>query len=500
MVEARARGTSKPSDSCSWTVFKRVAEDSEDDDHPSEPNLPAQKPRARPTSTDSKPSPTAARAAKFKIPNAAIDIGRSKTSPIVKSPELQLHDGKRSIRDLSTLLIAAETVPNNDMSCGQKTRPIPNQPTSLGESSQLSTEQSRQAGVPTVHEGRRGQWRCFSDPTFISQQEWFFFPDKYTSHKGRSRAPIKNHTTFLSLPGEIRNQIYNLVVPESHALLSCHSAKSGWSERRKYRRLSCKLDDEENDRQKLWTACDLLLTCKQVRVDIELYLYARTTFFFADIKATRMFLGTASKPGMRAIQKVQISHEGYAEPTQACDRIWRQKYYNSWFETCCKLGEALTGLEHLKVDAQIHDWPFDFTSDNAPAHLWREALLRITPKKIQKVEINLFHHMIHRNDHVLRDLAHRLEDDMLTVKGRDERDRLETLQVLQHIQQQREASKAAKEKIKRMLALAERPACQITITRDETMLHKQIPRKHRTSGLEHFARLQEKTNCYVNKS
>ena len=318
---------------------------------------------------------------------------------------------------------------------------------------------------------------------------------KRTRHK---KARTKDTVTFLSLPGELRNEIYRHLVPECRMLIvrnkpdkAMARSKQVWSEQhiehtRPKPRLGHMLDSAQIEKG-LGITKNLLLACKQIRNDVELYLYSRTTFCFSSLKVLNRFLDTASKPGLRAIRKVELLDQGYASPELTEHQQYQDKYYAKWSETCHRVGDEVTGLDYIKLEAHLRDWPCDMTSKLKNTS-WRRACVQMAPRRAAKVEVKLFHPMVHRNSMVLRELARDVENDMMTQQGIDERDRVETLEVLKQ-RDLKMAAKAAKMKAKL------KAAPELTISINDVEHQKPTPIKVCKTGLEGYARVNTVDMC-----
>lgn len=192
----------------------------------------------------------------------------------------------------------------------------------------------------------------------------------------------------------------------------------------------------------------------------------------------------ASLQGLQAIQKVEISHEGYGNPELAENAIFRDKYYSQWTKVCVEAGKRLTGLKHLKINACLWQWPCDMSQLGCNSE-WRDAFLQLAPRRLAKVEIFLQHTMFHNNTRLMRDVAHKLEDDMMTDEGRQDRDIAESKLVLARM----EAKKAAKEAKRRAQEAKERAPTEFTITMDQIKQQKTSPVKYCNTGLDKYTRL-----------
>lgn len=361
-------------------------------------------------------------------------------------------------------------------------------------------------GEPAILDGQPGKWRCLNKGR-RSHETWIFVADKTPKPKSKASRPrrrnpkSKRKTGFLSLPGELRNEIYKYLIPECRILINCNKpnkelaqAKKVWSEQggehqRSALRL-CHLLDLSQAEQGLEITKNLLLACKHVRNDVELYLYSRTTFCFSSTKVLHRFLSTASKPGLRAIRKLEIFHQGYGLPELTEHQKYQDKYYERWSKVCTKVGEELSGLEHLKLEAHMRHWPCDLVSA-VPNTPWRKACLQMAPRRLQKVEVKLSHDMIHRNEMVLKELARRLENDMMTQEGQDERDRWETEQVLKELAA-RQAAKEAKAAARAAKRRAPRP---LIITDEDIKKSKAAPVKVLKGALGDYSTLDTSKMC-----
>lgn len=364
-------------------------------------------------------------------------------------------------------------------------------------------------GQLTTHQGQRGRWHLSSEAPYSHQQNWVFIPDEEPTTKRsrqRPRKKQKDRVSFSSLPGELRNKIYAHAIPECRILITATKPnkemaklKSTWSEQDvHHKRPKTKLNhvlDTDQIYQGFALTISLLLTCRKIRDDVELYLYSRTTFCFQSNNVLERFLNTASKPGLRAIRKLEIDHQGYSNPEASKDRIFREKYYAKWMKTCTQVGNALTGLEELKLDAILRKWPCEFAALNESNDMFKKACLQLAPRRIMKVKVTLQHPMIQNNRNVLIDLAHALEDQLMTKEGKEARDNWEHEQVVKAIEATKKAAKEARAKARRAKLLASKPLKPLSITKEETAIHKAMPVKVYNKGLEKFHRIDTSVMC-----
>lgn len=364
--------------------------------------------------------------------------------------------------------------------------------------------EGRIAGRLTEHEGQQGRWLLFSDPGYPSQRNWTFAPEKNSKPKRFKRKQGKRSSekaiSFLSLPGELRNKIYAEAIPECRILVAAtkpnkdHAKLKGmWSEEDvKHKRERMKLFhvlDNSNIDEGFELTIALLSTCREVRDDVEQYLYSRTMFCFDSMNVLDRFLRTASKPGLRAIRKVELVHQGYSNPENTRDRVFRDKYYAKWLRTCTLFGNELIGLEELKLEAVLTKWPCEFAALNDSKDIWRKGCVQLAPRRLKKVHIRLQHPMIRNNRNVLVDLARTLEDDMMTQEGKEARDKWEYDQVVNAVKAKKRAEREAKAKAKQAELLAAKPWKPLSITKEDIQVQSSIPVKAVNKGLEKYSRI-----------
>lgn len=319
----------------------------------------------------------------------------------------------------------------------------------------------------------------------------------------RPKKAQKPKTKFMDLPPEIRNTIYAYAVPErsvlivrSHPKKEAQISEGYWSEEyvtRKPYRPRLRYEPEWNyTSDDFGNVTKLMLTCKQIKSEVESLFYSRIQFCFHSLKSLRSFLQRAPKGGIQAIRSIYIRQDGYGNSHVTEYQKYRERYYQGWEETCTQLGQMALNLQHLKLKVYDREWPCVLSGkDYTPA--WGEAIMKSAPALLPKVEVRIYHKMIDRNQEVLKDLARRVEDSMMTKAGRDERDRVETEYVFSQIA----ARKAAKEKkeLQRIAKLnAPPPPTELVISMDD--IQKQVSKtsvatnKVRNKGLDKFHKIE----------
>ena len=116
----------------------------------------------------------------------------------------------------------------------------------------------------------------------------------------------------------------------------------------------------------------------------------------------------------------------------------------------------------------------------------------MAPRRLPKVEVKLSHHMVHRTDMALQELARRLENDMMTQGGQDERDLMETEQVLKELA----GRKAAKEAKAAARAAKLRAPGSLTIIDEDIKKSKPTGVKvHKKGGLGDYSTVNTSKMC-----
>lgn len=347
------------------------------------------------------------------------------------------------------------------------------------------------------HQGYYGKW-------FEVEGTWQFTRDRvqprgsihYKTPKVR-----KPRTTFMSLPPEIRNNIYEYAIPERSVLISrthpkkeARSLQNYWSEEHVAQnplrsRLTHKPEWNYTSGD-FANAINLLLTCKEIKHEVETFFYSRLLFCFYSLKSLRHFLHIAPKTGIQSIRRAFIKQDGYGNPQMTENQKYRDRYYQSWENVCTLFGQMVPHVKHLKLKVFDREWPCVLSGrEYAPA--WKASILKTAPALLPKVEVRIHHKMIDRNPEVLKDLARRVEDSMMTQAGREHRDRLETERVLADVAARR-AAKEEKERKRKAKLSAAPPPTELVISMHD--IQKQANKvsaanKVRSKGLEKFGRV-----------
>lgn len=306
---------------------------------------------------------------------------------------------------------------------------------------------------------------------------------------------------FLELPGEIRNKIYDLVIPRSHVLVIGSHPQKEFNRSQKYAldpirkppryRLSGRIlsiDDLDAD------PLGFLRTCQQVNREATPVFYSKTTICFNNLKTIHKFLNIAPALGLDNMCSLSLTISSYGEPHLTKDCKWKQKQDQRWDDTCSRLAARLPNLQCLELDLRLATWPTQL-SVNAD---WTIPLMRLRRGGLHSVRLTLHHYRF--NETRLDMVARKLEDRMMTEEGRDERDLQEALQAVREMELNQARKDSLPLRARKILVIKEQQIGQEkTIAnnvahgeKQATKKTKQIPAAktyYRTKGLADFHRV-----------
>ncbi|PGG96463.1 hypothetical protein AJ80_09825 [Polytolypa hystricis UAMH7299] len=202
---------------------------------------------------------------------------------------------------------------------------------------------------------------------------------------GASVQPVvkkRGNVSFLTLPPEIRNKIYDLIFKPNRVKILRYPVRLICGAKKKTRKLghrflvtggtSLGFDDEN-----YWCYggkgdlnFNLLLVCRQLHFETVIYLYSMTEFVISTPKAARRFLKVVPLSSQRAINSLGIGYSTHGEPNLTEFRKYKVRADNNWARLCEQMAENFS-LEQLCVRMCIRDWPipFDLTDDWAKGPL-----------------------------------------------------------------------------------------------------------------------------------
>ena len=313
-------------------------------------------------------------------------------------------------------------------------------------------------------------------------------PSGHTLHS--SKQPFR----FRDLPPELRNRIYDLVIPRSHVLVTGnHPQKDLQKLRKQYMapkpirfRLSGRIvsiDDEEGD------PLGLMRTCRSIHDEVVTLFYSKTTPCFPNISTVHKFLSHAPAAGLENLRSIRLNVESYGEPILTRHRKWKDKKDRRWTLTCSRIVAALPNLQSLELDLTLGTWPTTLGINED----WVRPLVILKGNEgLQLVRLTLRHHRF--NQTRLGMAARKLENVMMTEQAQEERDIQEALQAVREFKRKA----ALPPKAKRVLVIkapTENPAAEPTMK----LRHKgsvgpaKTTLSYRTKGLSGFHRVDLNT-------
>jgi hypothetical protein len=311
---------------------------------------------------------------------------------------------------------------------------------------------------------------------------------------------------FLRLPPELRNKTYDLVFPECRIqLIGNHPQKelAKWKSKspgergRKPRyRLSCRLLANK-DSKMTPVPLDMLEVCRKINQEATAYLYAKITFQFDSIKTINKFLNLAPKAGIKNITSIELIQNCYGEPRWTRDCAWKDKADDKWSLVCSRIALELTSLRQVELDLELATWPTQLKT-TAP---WARPLMVLRGSGLHRVRITLRHYMFPENRLMMA--ARRLEDLMMTPKGREERDLEEALEAVREFER-KEAEKAMMPPVRATKSLVIKlagPSTDTQINKNAKGAQGTAPKPksntskayYRTKGLEQYTRIDLRT-------
>ncbi|KAH8726265.1 hypothetical protein GQ44DRAFT_706032 [Phaeosphaeriaceae sp. PMI808] len=102
------------------------------------------------------------------------------------------------------------------------------------------------------------------------------------------------------------------------------------------------------------------LVCKQVYAETLTFLYHKTVFVFDAPNRITNFLSVVPKSKLEFITKLHLHYTSYGCPTWDKDRIWQDKHHKSWVRACSSASRTLVGLHELKIWMLINNGALRF--------------------------------------------------------------------------------------------------------------------------------------------
>lgn len=277
---------------------------------------------------------------------------------------------------------------------------------------------------------------------------------------------------FFKLPGEIRNKVYDLVVPETRVVISASHPQKELDQLKKdqplqkHNRPRCRLSGKFAEDV---APIALLFTCRQMNQEAVEFIYARTTFCFDRFVVINKFLNVAPKAGTSNIECLHITHRGYSEPQLMDDRRWKLRHDARWKMTLERIKQEMTRLARLKMDMTFFDWPCRLETSER----WARPLLHLAGDGLYWVDVTLCHDRFHPLKNAAT--AKELENRMMTIAGKKNKIREAKLQAALEKQRKEEAQRKATKVLTIKMPLA-----------DKTRTNN-VPTKKKSKGLEQYS-------------
>lgn len=250
------------------------------------------------------------------------------------------------------------------------------------------------------------------------------------------RAPLKySSVKFLSLPGEIRNKIYDYAFSKeffkigwaengtkmkrnlkslTYSLPKRPSFKGPWLEpgvclRRRLFDLPRRLRSSEAipPYQLSPGPAALLLTCKVVNEEASSLFYGNSTFTFQNQTVFQRFLDTIGSASKASIRSLHLKHHTAGHPFYRPNECYKQIYDDKWDDLCIQASAEMTNLEELSIDLTINDVPitFDFTQN------WMMSILEFERCELKRCSVRL--HNTTANGAVIEVEEYKLRKELL---------------------------------------------------------------------------------------
>ncbi|KAI4168928.1 MAG: hypothetical protein LQ348_007402 [Seirophora lacunosa] len=251
--------------------------------------------------------------------------------------------------------------------------------------------------------------------------------------KETSTGPVKEPTTFLSLPNEIRNTIYDLAMPRRKYCVHHIRGKGQGSTELTYHlppnsaKPDPQLTPSDGKRRRLFDLpkrsyidkaipqyrlspgpAALLLVCKGINEDATPIFYGRNIFYFEAMQPLRKFLDTLRPETRSMVRSLSLVHRTAGNPRETSNEFWKDVYDRSWHNLCFQIRDQCTGLTSLALDLTVSDIPFMM----GPLANWMSPLYAFMNLH-QLKHINFCLHQSYTEDTVLQVQAYEIRKELM---------------------------------------------------------------------------------------
>ncbi|KAI4167496.1 MAG: hypothetical protein LQ343_007174 [Gyalolechia ehrenbergii] len=246
----------------------------------------------------------------------------------------------------------------------------------------------------------------------------------------------KEPTTFLSLPSEIRNIIYDYAMPRRKYGIKSIPRESKFEKRPTeltyFLPLSVTvsgpgLTAQQGERRRLFdlpkrlymdkaippfslspSQASLLLVSKKVSEETTPMFYGRNMFFFQSMRPLRKFLSTLRPETRSMLRSLQLIHHTAGNPSQMANQTWKDLHDRCWHDLCFQIRDQCTGLHSLALDLTVNDLPFQM----GPLASWMSPLYAfMNLGHLKKFHLRL--HQIMTEDTILEVQAYEVRKELM---------------------------------------------------------------------------------------
>ena len=133
------------------------------------------------------------------------------------------------------------------------------------------------------------------------------------------------------------------------------------------------------------TRAALLLTCRTIHKEAVSMFYGAQSFGFTSRRLLETFLSTINPAAKASITRLFLQHGTYGDPYLVADIPWKTLHDDKWAICCAKLGAELVNLRELHLHLRINDHPVQLNLQAA----WVEPLRAFADKGLKVFGLEL---------------------------------------------------------------------------------------------------------------